>query len=165
MTEISCIAKRVRIAGGNCRLTQRQAREKLSFSLTYTSFLQKNFSLKYLLFPPPQKSIKRAKKKKKGKEQDGEEEEKISLFPVMARTFWWNYFLGTTLKVAADVLALASPQVMSLMIDYATMYAYSQEDPSIEPEPEWHGYFYAVVMLVCISGYSVLNASAQAQVL
>ncbi len=135
-----------------------------------------------------QKSLRKARHKRKKGTAGQDEVEEISLFPVMVRTFWWRYFVGSGLKVAADVLNLATPQViarlppsrsffprcaelklsvlqvMSLMIDYATTYAYSQSNDSIPAEPEWHGYFYAATMLVCIQGYSILNATAQAQV-
>ncbi len=49
---------------------------------------------------------------------------------------------------------------MGLIIDYTTALAYDE----MPDEPEWHGYFYAATMLVCVMGTSILNAAAYAQV-
>ena len=49
---------------------------------------------------------------------------------------------------------------MNLLIEYVTRYYAGKEFR----EPEWHGYLYAVTMLICISGVSLLNAQAYAQV-
>ena len=49
---------------------------------------------------------------------------------------------------------------MNLLIEYVTRYYAGKEFR----EPEWHGYLYAGTMLICISGVSLLNAQAYAQV-
>ena len=50
----------------------------------------------------------------------------VSLFPTLFLTFGPMFFFGSALKICGDMLGLASPQVMKLMIGYVNSYAYSQ---------------------------------------
>ena len=42
----------------------------------------------------------------------------FSVTPALIKSLGPTFFMGSTLKVCQDVLAMASPQVMNLMIDY-----------------------------------------------
>ncbi len=70
----------------------------------------------YGIVPTFESEIRRQLELAEKNRKKGEEKPKISLLPVMSKCFWWNYFLGSVYKVAADVLALASPQVKILSL-------------------------------------------------
>ncbi|XP_069171929.1 multidrug resistance-associated protein 1 isoform X6 [Procambarus clarkii] len=76
-----------------------------------------------------------------GVANDGTRRKKpVSILPTMARTFGPTFFFGAILKVIYDVLQFVSPQILSLLINFT-----ENNDAS---QPQWRGYFYAILMLV-----------------
>ncbi|XP_069939625.1 multidrug resistance-associated protein 1 isoform X2 [Cherax quadricarinatus] len=75
------------------------------------------------------------------KHEDHKKKKPISVLPTMVRTFGPTFIFGAILKFTYDVLQFVSPQILSLIIAFT-------ESGSSE-QPNWRGYFYAVVMLVC----------------
>jgi len=67
---------------------------------------------------------------------------KHSVYPALFWTFGPMFFAGAAQKFVYDVMAMVSPQLMNLMIDYVESYALGDDDYS------WKGYFYAAAMLV-----------------
>ena len=64
------------------------------------------------------------------------------------------------MKTCGDLLGLAAPQVMKLMIGYVESYAYSQENSDYEHTETWKGYFYAVFLLVVTCVQTLCNAKS-----
>eukprot|EP00094_Tigriopus_californicus_P002270 TCALIF_02191-PA protein Name:"Similar to ABCC1 Multidrug resistance-associated protein 1 (Gallus gallus)" AED:0.28 eAED:0.28 QI:0/0.14/0/0.75/0.28/0.25/8/0/1220 len=72
---------------------------------------------------------------------------KFSVYPALFYTFGPSFLWGTAIKTVNDVLAMAAPQIMSLMIAYVS---------ALTPEPPWKGYFYAAALLIVTVLQSVL---------
>lgn len=100
------------------------------------------------IVPPFDAHLERSARKARAKD------EPVSLFPPLFYTFGPKFFLGVVFKVIADLFSLASPQIMSLMMDYVSAYA----DPTQKAEEEWKGYLYAATILVVTFTQSLLNA-------
>ncbi|KAG7167512.1 Multidrug resistance-associated protein 1-like 3, partial [Homarus americanus] len=72
---------------------------------------------------------------------EGKRQQKISILPTMVRTFGPTFFFGAVLKVMYDVLQFVSPQILGLLISFS--------ESTEEDDPQWRGFLYAAVMLVC----------------
>lgn len=110
---------------------------------------------------------------------------RYSVFPAMVKTFWPSFVFGSSMKIIADMyvlaypetlqyckqksisrLAVASPQVMKLMIGFVEEYASTNttecENTSFcDVTPiiyEWKGYLYAVMLLSVTMFQTVLNS-------
>ncbi|XP_071542397.1 multidrug resistance-associated protein 1-like isoform X3 [Panulirus ornatus] len=70
----------------------------------------------------------------------GNKEHYLSILPTMVRLFAPSFLFGALLKLAHDILQFISPQILSAIINFS--------ENEEENEPTWHGYLYAVLMLV-----------------
>nr|XP_045608210.1 multidrug resistance-associated protein 1-like isoform X2 [Procambarus clarkii] len=77
----------------------------------------------------------------------GNKEQYLSILPTMVRMFAPSFLMGAFLKLIHDILQFLSPQILSLLIKFSE----SEED-----EPMWHGYMYAILMLVCAQLQSLM---------
>ncbi len=75
---------------------------------------------------------------------------KHSIFASLVWTFGPTFIVGSAQKLCYDVLAMVSPQLMNLMIDFVESYALGEDDQ------QWKGYFYASVLLVVLCLMSVV---------
>lgn len=73
---------------------------------------------------------------------------KVSVVWVILRTISWPYVFYTLIHVITELVLFFSPRILSLLISFTTN----------ENEPEWHGYFYAVLLLII----SILVAALRA---
>ncbi|CAD7079877.1 unnamed protein product [Hermetia illucens] len=64
-----------------------------------------------------------------------------SIMPPIVKSFGGVFLLGSFLKLIQDCLTFVSPQILRLIINYV-------ESINTDPEPEWRGIFYAVLMFV-----------------
>ena len=60
------------------------------------------------------------------------------------------FFAGAALKIINDTLAMFSPQIMSLMIEYVEDYAKGDTDTT------WKGFFYGALLFIVMSLQSVI---------
>ena len=90
--------------------------------------------------------------KKKG--YDSLQANQVSLFPALFYTFGPMFFVGSIMKIIADLFQLLSPQIMKFMISYVESYA---EDDG-NHEFKWKGYFYAFMLLIIMILQSIFNA-------
>ncbi|XP_043228721.1 multidrug resistance-associated protein 1-like [Amphibalanus amphitrite] len=61
-----------------------------------------------------------------------------SVLPALVRTFGPRFLIGVLLKFVFDTLQFLNPQILSAIIGFV----------SDSSEPAWHGYFYAVLMVL-----------------
>ena len=66
-------------------------------------------------------------------------ESRLNLFGPIVKTFWPQLIIITFIKLFATVLTFGNPLLLDLLISYMS-------PKSIEPE--WRGYFYAILMFV-----------------
>ncbi|XP_050728628.1 multidrug resistance-associated protein 1-like isoform X5 [Eriocheir sinensis] len=76
------------------------------------------------------------------------EKKKLSILPTMIRTFGLPFLFGAFLKLINDMLQFVSPQILSKLIEFT--------ETTREDVPQWHGYFYALVLLVASEFQSLL---------
>ncbi|KAM9848054.1 ATP-binding cassette sub-family C member 2 [Aulostomus maculatus] len=91
------------------------------------------------------KEDKKERKKRKKKEEE-EDYPNAWLIPTIYKSFKWVLFESAFFKLIQDLLAFASPQLLKLMISFT-------KDTSIYT---WHGYLYAVLLLVVAVLQSIL---------
>ncbi|KAK8748976.1 hypothetical protein OTU49_015623, partial [Cherax quadricarinatus] len=72
----------------------------------------------------------------------------LSILPTMVRMFAPSFLMGALLKFIHDVLQFLSPQILGLLIKFSE----SKEDQ----EPMWHGYLYALLLLLCAQLQSLI---------
>ena len=77
-----------------------------------------------------------------------QEESRVNLFWTLLKTFWSQLIILTTFKLLATLLTFGNPLLLDLLIAYMS-------PKSIEPE--WRGYFYAILMFVTPLLQSILN--------
>ncbi|XP_055919617.1 multidrug resistance-associated protein 1-like isoform X7 [Eupeodes corollae] len=68
-----------------------------------------------------------------------------SIMPPIVKSFGGIFLFGSFLKVVCDMLTFASPQILGWIIKYVE----NKADDQKEPEPEWKGIFYAVLLFIC----------------
>ena len=82
-------------------------------------------------------------------ERAGAKGRPLSILPTLAAAFGWSYSYTTLLNVVISVLQFASPQIVSLLIDFVT-----------SDEPAWKGYFYTVLIVAVTLLTTFLNTLA-----
>lgn len=75
---------------------------------------------------------------------------KHTVTPSLIKTFGPMFFAGAALKIINDTLAMFSPQIMSLMIEYVESYAAGDTDST------WKGFFYGALLFIVMSLQSVI---------
>ncbi|XP_075974899.1 multidrug resistance-associated protein 1-like isoform X2 [Anticarsia gemmatalis] len=73
------------------------------------------------------------------------EKKPISILPVVCMAFGAQFVVGMFIRLVADVLTFASPELLKLLIGFVE-----------GNEPVWRGYLYAVAMFVCATIQTVL---------
>ena len=76
----------------------------------------------------------------------------VSVFPSLVRAYGGSFAFGSLLKFCCDLLNLASPKVMKLIINFVTSYS----DEAVIEEEHWKGYFYVVLLFFVVSIQSIL---------
>ena len=72
---------------------------------------------------------------------------KKSVLPSLIKTFGPTFFMGSALKLCADLLSLYTPTIMKMMIAFA-------ED--VDSDGDWKGYFYGFFLLATVSLQSII---------
>ncbi|KAK9886056.1 hypothetical protein WA026_014839 [Henosepilachna vigintioctopunctata] len=70
-----------------------------------------------------------------------------SILPALVKSFGATYFFGAALKLLVDILVFVSPQVLSLLINYAK-----------NDEEQWKGFFYTILLFATSIIQTVLNS-------
>ena len=79
---------------------------------------------------------------------------KVSVFPSLVKAYGGSFLFGSLLKLCCDLLNLASPKVMKLMINFVE--SHSNPQPETPPEQQWKGYFYVGLLFSVVSLQSIL---------
>ncbi|CAG2175220.1 unnamed protein product, partial [Oppiella nova] len=69
------------------------------------------------------------------------------LLKVIGKGFWFYFLIPSILKLVADVVQLANPMIMKLLISFTTD----------ADEPSWHGYMYAILLIFTNIFQSLIN--------
>ena len=80
---------------------------------------------------------------------------KISILPVLIRTYGASFLFGAFIKICGDLLNLASPKVMKLIIRFVESNNVESPEP---PEQKWKGLLYAGLLFFIMNLQSVLIA-------
>ncbi|XP_026315306.1 multidrug resistance-associated protein 1 isoform X2 [Hyposmocoma kahamanoa] len=75
------------------------------------------------------------------------ERKPASILPALCLAFGPQFFFGSVLKLANDILMFLSPQLLKLLISFTE-----------SKEPVWKGYLYAVALLACATVQTTLLA-------
>jgi len=83
--------------------------------------------------------------------------EQVSVLPALVKAYGGSFAIGSVLKLCCDLLNIASPRIMKLMISFVESWN-NPGDGSVEvvPEEHWKGYFYAALLFCVVSLQSVL---------
>ena len=95
-----------------------------------------------------QSSSEKDKKKRRASQPQ------VSVLPSLVRCYGGTFLFGSTLKVCCDLLSLASPKVMKLMIGFVESYT----DPESPSQEQWKGFFYLALLFCTVSLQSVLTS-------
>ena len=82
-------------------------------------------------------------------ERAGAKGRPLSILPTLAAAFGWSYSYTTLLNVVIAILQFASPQIVSLLINFVT-----------SDEPTWRGYLYTVLIVAVTLLTTFLNVLA-----
>jgi len=96
-------------------------------------------------FSPKNGTVTFAKEEKKKKPF-------VSVFPALVKTYGGSFMFGAVLKFCCDLLNLAAPKVMKLMINYVESYS----DESRPEEEKWKGYFYGALLFSVVTLQSLM---------
>ncbi|XP_037048609.1 multidrug resistance-associated protein 1-like [Bradysia coprophila] len=99
-----------------------------------------------------QESVESGKRKahskaKPSKDDSNNKTTNGSILPAMFKTFGGTFYFAGFLKLALDVLAFASPQLLSLLINFTGDF----------DAPLWHGILFAVGLFLVSVGSSLIN--------
>ena len=78
----------------------------------------------------------------------------VSILPALLKTYGGSFLFGSILKLAVDLLNLASPKIMKMMISFVE--SYNLESPS--SEETWKGYFYVALLFCTLTLQSLLTS-------
>nr|XP_045598586.1 ATP-binding cassette sub-family C member 3-like isoform X1 [Procambarus clarkii] len=86
-------------------------------------------------------SVARQKASLKKQHSPADIEEKkpcLSVLRVIVRSIFWPYVYASVMHVSAELVLFFTPRLLGLLISFS----------SNEEEPVWHGYFYAILLLL-----------------
>ena len=98
--------------------------------------------------------VKKFKERHPNIEKGRKKKPQVSIFPALVKTYGGSFMFGAVLKLCCDLLSMASPQLMKLMINFVESYS----DPSRPDEETWKGYFYAVVLFLTMTLQSLMTS-------
>jgi len=76
----------------------------------------------------------------------------VSVFPALVKTYGGPFLFGAILKLCCDLLNLAAPKVMKLMINFVESYG----DESRPSEEKWKGFFYGALLFAVVTLQSLM---------
>lgn len=79
--------------------------------------------------------------------KSGKAKKNSSVFPAVCKSFAGVFLLGSFLEIVQVGLTFASPLLLKATISFVE--SKFNSDPAIDPEPEWKGVLYAVLLFVC----------------
>ena len=82
----------------------------------------------------------------------------VSILPALIKCYGGTFLFGALLKGCADLLSVASPLIMKMMIDFVESYSASEDNPEIQKQEKWKGWFYGILLFCTLSLYSVLSS-------
>ena len=98
--------------------------------------------------------VKKFKERHPNIEKGRKKKPQVSIFPALVKTYGGSFMFGAVLKLCCDLLSMASPQLMKLMINFVESYS----DPSRPDEETWKGYFYAVILFLTMTLQSLMTS-------
>ena len=78
----------------------------------------------------------------------------VSILPALMRVYGGSFLFGSVLKLCVDLLSVASPLIMKMMIEFVKTY----NDNSAASQEQWKGYFYGALLFCTLSLQSVLQS-------
>ena len=78
----------------------------------------------------------------------------VSILPALMRVYGGSFLFGSVLKLCVDLLSVASPLIMKMMIEFVETY----NDNSAASQEQWKGYFYGALLFCTLSLQSVLQS-------
>jgi len=89
------------------------------------------------------------------KSSDGQKPKpKVSIFPALMKVYGGSFLFGSLLKIIVDLLNLASPKIMKMMIQFVESYS----TDNVEQQEEWKGYFYVALLFCTLTLQSLLTS-------
>ena len=79
----------------------------------------------------------------------------VSILPALVKCYGGSFLFGSILKLCVDLLQIASPQIMKLMIQFVE--SYNDGVPDNEEEM-WKGYFYGALLFCSLTLSSILQS-------
>ena len=102
-----------------------------------------------------QKSTHQDSTKKGGRTGEGVKKPQVSILPLLWRSFGGSFAMGSVLKLCCDLLNVASPRVMKLMIGFVDSWN-APEDSGIVKQEHWKGFLYAGLLFCVVTLQSIL---------
>ncbi|XP_030238826.1 multidrug resistance-associated protein 1 isoform X11 [Drosophila navojoa] len=84
-------------------------------------------------------------------QKNGKKKGMASIMPPIYKSFGGIFLFGSFFKLITDILTFAQPQVLSLIIGYV-------EDYQTNPQPEWKGIMYSILLFVLASAQTFILA-------
>lgn len=75
-----------------------------------------------------------------------------SIMPPICKSFGGIFLFGSALKLLNDILTFISPQILRLLINFIQ----SKTDKNLEPEPQWKGILYAILLFIVASTQTLI---------
>ena len=86
---------------------------------------------------------------------EGDKKPQISILPLLWRSFGSSFAMGSVLKLCCDLLNVASPRVMKLMIGFVESWN-AGEDSGMVKQEQWKGFLYAGLLFCVVTLQSIL---------
>ena len=102
-----------------------------------------------------QKSANQDSTKQGGRAGEGDKKLQVSILPLLWRSFGSSFALGSVLKLCCDLLQIASPMVMKLMMNFVESWN-AAEDSGVVKQEQWKGIFYTGLFFCLLTLQSIL---------
>ena len=102
-----------------------------------------------------QKSEQQDQTRKGARGSEGDKKPQISILPLLWRSFGGSFAMGSVLKLCCDLLNVASPRVMKLMIGFVESWN-APEGSGMVKQEQWKGFLYAGLLFCVVTLQSIL---------
>ena len=78
----------------------------------------------------------------------------VSILPALIKVYGGSFLFGSVLKLCVDLLSVASPLIMKMMIEFVE----THNDTNAASQEQWKGYFYGALLFCTLSMQSLLQS-------
>lgn len=78
----------------------------------------------------------------------------VSILPALVKVYGGSFLFGSVLKLCVDLLSVASPLIMKMMIEFVE----THNDANADTQEQWKGYFYGALLFCTLSLQSLLQS-------